>query len=109
VNRIKIVLFLNRSGLVSIDGDDGCSGVLDLLHKGRMYDIHPGQIVSNLEQVDNLLYTQTNSAYYPQWAGKWVVTHLVWAIGWRPSVAGWVGYSCTAGPTVSYCRQWLAT
>jgi len=46
---------------------------------------------NNLEQVANLLCTQANSASYPQRDGKWVVTHPVWATGWRPSVAGWGG------------------
>jgi len=34
-----------------------------------------------------------------QWDGKWVVTYLVWSMGWVHSVAD-VGYSCIMGPTV---------
>jgi len=58
---------------------------------------------SNLEQVANLLFAQTNSASYPMWDGKWVVAYLVWAMGWRPSVADWGGgisASCTVGSIV---------
>jgi len=55
---------------------------------------------SNLEQVANLLCAQTNSAYYPQRDGKWVVAT---ATGWRPGVADWgdgASASCTVGPIV---------
>jgi len=45
---------------------------------------HTRSIASNLEQVDNLLHAQANSASYPQLDGKWVVAM---ATGWRPSVA----------------------
>jgi len=61
---------------------------------------HTRSTASNLEQVANLLYTQANSASYPQRDGKWVVAT---ATGWRPSVADWgdgVSASCTVGPSV---------
>jgi len=61
---------------------------------------HPRSTASNLEQVDNLLCAQANSASYPQRDGKWVVAT---AAGWRPSVADWgdgVSASCIVGPTV---------
>jgi len=47
---------------------------------------HTRSTASNLEQVANLLCAQANSAFYPQWDRKWVVTM---ATGWRPSVADW--------------------
>jgi len=61
---------------------------------------HTRSIASNLEQVANLLFSQANSASYPQLHGKWVVAT---ATGWRPSVADWcdgVSASCTVGPIV---------
>jgi len=61
---------------------------------------HTRSTASNLEQVDNLLYAQANSASYPQQEGKWVVAM---ATGWRPSVADWgdgVSASYTVGPIV---------
>ena len=57
-------------------------------------------VLSNIEQVANLLRAQANSASYPQQDGKWVVAT---ATGWRPSVADWgdgVSASCTVGPIV---------
>jgi len=54
----------------------------------------------NLEQVDNLLCAQANSASYPEQDGKWVVAT---AAGWRPSVDDWgddVSASGTVGPIV---------
>jgi len=63
--------------------------VSDSYHRGRRLITQPGPIATNLEQAANLLYAQVNSASYPQWDGKWVVTHLVWATGWRPSAGGW--------------------
>ena len=61
---------------------------------------HTRSTASNLEQVDNLLCPQANSASYPQLDGKWVVAMTT---GWRPSVADWgdgVSASCTVGPIV---------
>jgi len=61
---------------------------------------HTRSTASNLEQVADLLCAQANSASYPQWDGKWVVTM---ATGWKPSVADWgdgVSASCTVGPIV---------
>jgi len=30
--------------------------------------------------------TQANSTFYPQRDGKCVVAHLLWPMGWKPSV-----------------------
>ena len=56
---------------------------------------HTRSTASNLEQVDNLLCVQTNSASYPQPDEKWV---RATATGWSASVADWddgVSASCT--------------
>ena len=61
---------------------------------------HTRSTASNLEQVDNLLCAQANSASYPQRDGKWV---LAMATGLRPSVTDWgdgLSASCTVGPIV---------
>ena len=47
---------------------------------------HTRSTASNLEQVDNLLCAQANSASYTQRDGKWVIAT---ATGWRPSVVDW--------------------
>jgi len=38
--------------------------------EGRTFNIHPGTITANIEQVTNLLCAQENSASYPQQNGK---------------------------------------
>jgi len=45
---------------------------------------------SNREQMVNLVCAQANSASYPPWDRKWVVTYRLWA--W----CGWLGrwYVC---------------
>jgi len=51
------------------------------------FDSHCGSFANNLEQVDNLLCAQVNSASYPQRDRKWEVAYmlrgegLVWLIG----------------------------
>jgi len=41
----------------------------------------------------------------------WEMSSRLWATGWMLSVADWGGglsAGCTAGPIVSWCRQWMA-
>jgi len=67
----------------------GCSGVV-VEYRTRNREVagstQSRSTASNLEQVANLLCAQANSASYPQRDGKWVIAHLLWATGWRPSV-----------------------
>jgi len=60
-------------------------------HRTRNRDVagstHTRSTASNHEQVANLLCAQANSASYAQRNDKWVVAHLLRAMGWRPNVA----------------------
>jgi len=49
------------------DGSVLYGKVSDLYLTGRRFNTQPGPTASNLEQFDNLLCTQTNSASSPQW------------------------------------------
>jgi len=54
-------------------GGEGSTMICDPRHQKpsrRHCHPHPGSIAGNLEQVDNLLCAQINSASYPQWDGK---------------------------------------
>jgi len=82
-----------------------CSGLVvecRTRHREVAGSTHTRSTASNLEQVANLLQcAHANSASYPQRDGKWVVTQLLRAMGWRPHVADWgdgVSASCTMGP-----------
>ena len=77
--------------LPQLSTHSGCSGLV-VEHRTRNRDVagstQTRSTASNLEQVANLMYVQANSASYPQWDGKWVVSMamgrgegLVWLIG----------------------------
>jgi len=108
-------LFSVRLSLILIQlgvNDMRCSGVV-VEYRTRNGEVagltHTRSTASSLEQVANLLCAQVNSASYSQRDVKWVVAT---ATGWRPSVADWgdgVSASCTVGPVVHKCGQWMAT
>jgi len=90
---------------------NGCSGLVveyRTCNREVAGSTHTRSTTSNLEQVANLLCAQINSASYPQRDGKWIVVQLLWATGWRPSVADWgdgVSASCTVGPYFCWTRS----
>jgi len=45
------------------------------------FDSRCWSFASNLEQVANLLFAQTNSASYPPWDEKWVAAYGLWGEG----------------------------